>query len=81
MDLPTNRQINKIRVSRFHQRVLESMEHPMADAMGSIIEQLRRENPETPIEKIVAGLAVMANDGNPLLLREESTGRVLRTAT
>jgi ATP-dependent RNA helicase DeaD len=71
MDLPTNRQINKIRVSRFHQRVLESMEHPMADAMGSIIEQLRRENPETPIEKIVAGLAVMANDGNPLLLREE----------
>ncbi|MFN9717949.1 MAG: DEAD/DEAH box helicase [Planctomycetota bacterium] len=71
MDLPTNRQINKIRVSKFHARVLEMTEHPLADAMGSIIEQLRREQPDLPIEKIISGLAVLANDGQPLLLREE----------
>ncbi len=71
MDLPSNRQINKIRVSKFHARVLEMTEHPMADAMGSIIDQLRREQPDLPIEKIISGLAVLANDGQPLLLREE----------
>ncbi len=71
MDLPTNRQINKHRVSKFHARIVETMTHPLADAMGSIVEQFRRENPEIPIEKIVAALAVLANDGNPLLLKEE----------
>ncbi len=71
MDLPTNRAINKHRVSRFHARIIETMEHPLADAMGSIVEQFRRENPEMPIEKIVASLAVLANNGNPLLLKEE----------
>jgi ATP-dependent RNA helicase DeaD len=71
MELPSNRQINKHRVSKFHARITETMEHPLADAMGSIVEQYRRENPETPIEKIVAALAVLANNGNPLLLKEE----------
>lgn len=71
MDLPTNRQINKHRVSKFHARIVETMTHPLADAMGSIVEQFRRENPEIPIEKVVAALAVLANDGNPLLLKEE----------
>ncbi len=71
MDLPTNRQINKNRVSKFHAKLVETMSHPLADAMGSIVEQFRRENPEIPIEKVVAALAVLANDGNPLLLKEE----------
>lgn len=71
MDLPTNRQINKNRVSRFHGQIVENMSHPLADAMGSIVDQFRRENPDTPIEKIIGALAIMANSGNPLLLKEE----------
>ncbi len=71
MDLPTNRQINKNRVSRFHGQIIENMSHPLADAMGSIVDQFRRENPDTPVEKIIGALAIMANSGNPLLLKEE----------
>lgn len=71
MDLPTNRQINKNRVSRFHGQIVENMAHPLADAMGSIVDQFRRENPDTPVEKIIGALAIMANNGNPLLLKEE----------
>jgi ATP-dependent RNA helicase DeaD len=71
MDLPTNRQINKNRVSRFHGQIVENMSHPLAEAMGSIVEQFRRENPDTPVEKIIGALAIMANGGNPLLLKEE----------
>lgn len=71
MDLPTNRQINKNRVSRFHGQIVENMSHPLAEAMGSIVDQFRRENPDTPVEKIIGALAIMANGGNPLLLKEE----------
>ncbi len=71
MDLPTNRQINKNRVSRFHGQIIENMSHPLADAMGSIVDQFRRENPEMSVEKIIGALAIMANSGNPLLLKEE----------
>ncbi len=71
MDLPTNRQINKNRVSRFHGQIVENMSHPLADAMGSIVDQFRRENPEMSVEKIIGALAIMANSGNPLLLKEE----------
>jgi ATP-dependent RNA helicase DeaD len=71
MDLPTNRVINKQRVAKFHDQLTESMEHPLAEAMGSIIEQYRRENPDVPVEKVVAALAVMSTGGQPLLLKEE----------
>ncbi len=71
MDLPTNRVINKQRVTKFHAQVAESMEHPLAASMGSIIEQYRRENPDVPVEKLIAALAVMSTGGQPLLLKEE----------
>lgn len=71
MDLPTNRQINKQRVSNFHARIIEHMSHPLAESMGSIVEQFRRENPDVPVEKLVASLAVLSSGGQPLLLKEE----------
>ena len=71
MDLPTNRAINKTRVSQFHAKITENMTHPMAESMGSLIEQYRRENPETPVEQIMAALAVMSTGGQSLLLKEE----------
>ena len=71
MELPTNRAINKMRVAQFHAKITESMSHPMAESMGSLIEQYRRENPETPVEQIMAALAVMSTGGQSLLLKEE----------
>ena len=71
MDLPTNRAINKTRVAQFHAKITENMAHPMAESMGSLIEQYRRENPETPVEQIMAALAVMSTGGQSLLLKEE----------
>ena len=71
MDLPTNRAINKTRVAQFHAKITEHMTHPMAESMGSLIEQYRRENPETPVEQIMAALAVMSTGGQSLLLKEE----------
>lgn len=71
MELPTNRAINKMRVAQFHAKITENMSHPMAEPMGSLIEQYRRENPETPIEQIMAALAVMSTGGQSLLLKEE----------
>lgn len=71
MDLPTNRAINKTRVAQFHANITENMTHQMAESMGSLIEQYRRENPETPVEQIMAALAVMSTGGQSLLLKEE----------
>jgi len=71
MDLPTNRAINKTRVAQFHAKITENMTHPMVESMGSLIEQYRRENPETPVEQIMAALAVMSTGGQSLLLKEE----------
>ena len=71
MELPTNRTINKARVAQFHAKITESMTHPMAESMGSLIEQYRRENPEMPVEQIMASLAVMSTNGESLLVKED----------
>ncbi len=71
MELPTNRAINKMRVAQFHAKITATMTHPMAESMGSLIEQYRRENPEMPVEQIMAALAVMSSGGESLLVREE----------
>ena len=71
MDLPANRAINKMRVAQFHAKITETMTNSMAESMGSLVDQYRRENPETPVEQILAALAVMSTGGQPLLLKEE----------
>jgi ATP-dependent RNA helicase DeaD len=70
MELPTNRQINKQRVARFHERITESLSHPELEKLSSIIEQYRREN-DIPWEQISAALAAMVVGDKHLLLTEE----------
>ncbi len=71
MDIPSNRVINKKRVSRFHERITEAMFHPQLEKYGSIIDQFQREN-EVPLEQIAAALCVLAHGDLPLLLTEET---------
>jgi ATP-dependent RNA helicase DeaD len=70
MELPTNRQINKQRVARFHEKITAGMSHPEMEKLVSIIEQYRRDN-DVPWEHIAAALAAMALGDKPLLLTEE----------
>jgi ATP-dependent RNA helicase DeaD len=70
MELPTNRQINKQRVARFHERITAAMNHPELEKLASIVEQYQRTT-EIPAEKISAALAAMALGDKPLLLTEE----------
>ena len=71
MELPTNRAINKARVAQFHSKITDSMTHPMAESMGSLIEQYRREHPEMTVEQVLAALAVMSTGGESLLVKED----------
>lgn len=70
MELPTNRAINKQRVSKFHERITECLLHPECDTFASIVEQYRRDK-DIPVEKIAAALALLANREQPLLLKDE----------
>ncbi len=69
MDLPTNRSINKQRVARFHERITEGLTHGELETYQAIIEHYQREN-DVPLEHIAASLAVLANDGQSLLITE-----------
>lgn len=70
MDPPSNRMINKNRVARFHQRISEHLGHAELEKFQAIIEHFQREN-DVSLETIAAALAVMANAGTPLLVKEE----------
>lgn len=71
MDIPSNRQINKQRVARFHDRITAAIAHADIDKFESILIQYQRANPETPAEKITAALAVLAHGDTPVLVTEE----------
>lgn len=71
MDLPSNRVINKHRIAKFHEQIKAMMTDPLMESMRSIMEHFRRENPEMPVEDMMAAMAVMAAGGKPLLSKEE----------
>lgn len=71
MDLPSNRVINKHRIAKFHEQIKTMMTDPLMESMRSIMEHFRRENPEMPVEDMMAAMAVMASGGKPLLSKEE----------
>jgi len=71
MDVPSNRLINKQRVTRFHEKITAAIAHPNLDKFASILEQYQRSNPEVPADKIAAAMAVLAHGELPLLLTEE----------
>lgn len=70
MELPTNRAINKRRVSKFHDQITACLTHAECETFLSIVDHYRRER-DVPLEKIAAALAVLANRERPLLLKEE----------
>jgi ATP-dependent RNA helicase DeaD len=73
MPIPTSRELNQKRVSRFHDRISHAIQSTELDNFQSIIDQYRRANPEVEVEKIAAALALMANGGKPLLEKTKNT--------
>ena len=69
MDVPTNQDINRRRVDRFHERITASMDHPDLAAFTKLIEQFRANN-DVPMDRVAAALAVLAAGDKPLFLSE-----------
>ncbi len=70
MSLPSNREINKQRVARFHDRITQGLGHKELEKFQAVIEHYQRDN-DVPLEMIAASLAVLANGETPLLVKEE----------
>ncbi len=68
--VPNNRAINKSRVTRFHEKISESLGSREIEKFRTIIEHYENEN-DVPMENIAAALAVMANGQTSMLVREE----------
>lgn len=71
MEVPTKREINRRRVSKFHERITTALAHPELGTIQSLIEQYRREHPEVTVEQIAAALGAISTGDGPLLLTEE----------
>ena len=69
MDLPSNRDINKRRIARFHERITEALGSKELETYQSIAEQYQREN-DIPMESLAAALAILANSDTPLLVKD-----------
>ncbi len=72
MELPSNRAINKQRIARFHERITEGLASKQIETFQSIVEQYQREN-DVPLELLAASLAILANDGTSLLVKDNIT--------
>ena len=70
MSIPSNREINKQRVARFHEKITQSLGSRELETFQSILEQYQRQN-DVPLELIAASLAVLANGEAPLLAKGE----------
>ena len=58
MDVPTNQEINKRRVERFHERITASIAHPDLAAFTTLVEQYRASN-DVPLERVAAALLLL----------------------
>jgi ATP-dependent RNA helicase DeaD len=67
MNLPTVDAVNALRISKFKQRVTETISQPDAKALRPVVEQLEAET-GLPLIDIAAALASMAQGTTPLLL-------------
>ncbi|MEL0636308.1 DEAD/DEAH box helicase [Marinomonas sp. TI.3.20] len=69
MNLPTASDINEQRVSRFKQRITDTMDNENLDFFLELVESYQKENEVDPL-KMAAALAHMAQGKTPLLLSE-----------
>ncbi|RBO82708.1 MULTISPECIES: DEAD/DEAH box helicase [Marinomonas] len=69
MNLPTASDINEQRVSRFKQRITDTMDNENLDFFLELVQSYQKENEVDPL-KMAAALAHMAQGKTPLLLSE-----------
>ncbi len=69
MELPSIKDINTSRVSRFKEKIIETIEAQNLDFFSQIITEMQQEK-ETSSEQIAAALAFMAQGNSPLILDE-----------
>ena len=70
MEFPSNRAINKRRVTKFHEKITGALAHQDLETFLSIVSQYKQEN-DVPIEQIAAALAVLVQGKKPFLLRDD----------
>ncbi len=68
MELPSTKEVNDRRITRFKQRITDTLENEKLDFFVKLIEEYRLEH-EIPVEKVAAALAHLSQGDNPLLLQ------------
>jgi ATP-dependent RNA helicase DeaD len=68
MELPSTKEVNDRRITRFKQRISDTLESEKLDFFVNLIEEYQSEQ-QIPIEKIAAALAHLSQGDNPLLLQ------------
>lgn len=71
MEIPSKRELNRLRVARFHERITAGLAHKDFTTFTSLVAQYRAENPDVPLEQVAASLIGMAMGDTPLLATEE----------
>jgi ATP-dependent RNA helicase DeaD len=71
MTVPTKRDVNKMRVSKFHDRMTAAMTNQGIAEFTSLVTQYQRENPETTPHEIAAALAFMAAGEQTMLVKDD----------
>lgn len=70
MDVPTNDLINERRISRFKQRITDTLEGEDLKLFSRLIEEYQREN-DQPVIEIAAALAQLLQGNSPFLLQKK----------
>ena len=68
MELPSTREINERRITRFKQRISDTLENENLEFFSKLIEEYKAEH-KLSTEKVAAALAHLSQGDNPLLLQ------------
>ncbi|MCP4009645.1 MAG: DEAD/DEAH box helicase [Proteobacteria bacterium] len=68
MELPSTKEVNDRRITRFKQRIRDTLETEQLDFFVKLVEEFKLEH-EIPVEKVAAALAHLSQGDNPLLLQ------------
>jgi ATP-dependent RNA helicase DeaD len=71
MEIPSKREVNRLRVARFHERITAGLAHRDLTLFTSLVEQYRQANPDVPLEQVAAALIGLTLGDVPLLSSEE----------
>ena len=71
MDIPTNDLINERRISRFKQRITDTLEGEDLKLFSHLIEEYQEES-EKPVVEIAAALAQLLQGNSPFLLQKKA---------